>query len=188
MLFLTDSARVEDPLAVARSLPAGAGIILRDYDSATRNRLAADLSAICRQKYLLFLVAGDERLAQKVGAHGIHQPEHAISQIAPIRRRHPDWWITASAHSGPAARKAHLAGADAVLVSPVFSTLSHPGAATLGVRRLAQIAGVAGLPAFALGGIDVHNVHRLRGSGASGIAAIGGLATQNGQIKQKSWG
>lgn len=185
MLFLTDNARVDDPLAIARSLPPGAGVILRDYDLVTRGQLADELSVLCRLNHLLLLIAGSEGLAQQVGAHGVHMPEYAISQIAPIRHRHPDWWITAAAHSAPAARRAHQAGADAVLVSPVFSTLSHPGAPTLGVRRFTAIARASGLPTYALGGVDAQNVHRLRGSKACGIAAIGGLANQ---IKQKSWG
>ncbi len=178
MLFLTEAARVSDPFAVAQALPAGAGVILRDYDLDGREQLATDLAIVCRQNSLLFLVAGHEHLAGQVGADGMHFPQYAIGQIAPVRYRHPDWWLTAAAHSISAAHQARTAGADAVLVSPVFSTLSHPGASHMGVHRFASIARTSEIPAYALGGIDATNAHRLRGSRAYGIAAISGLATE----------
>jgi len=39
-------------------------------------------------------------------------------------------------------------------VSPVFATRSHPGRPALGAEEAARLAGIAGCPAIALGGMD----------------------------------
>ena len=86
--------------------------------------------------------------------------------------------VTAAAHDGAAVRRAVRAGVDAVLLSPVFATASHPGAPTLGAGRFAALARTAAVPVYALGGIDPGSVRRLGGTGAAGIAAIGALLDQ----------
>ncbi|MGE0665264.1 MAG: thiamine phosphate synthase [Sphingomonadales bacterium] len=174
--FMTDRAQVADPLAAAAALPRGAGVILRDYDAADRPALAAALAETCRERSLLFLVAGDERLAARVGADGLHLPEWQSARIVPIRRRRPAWLITAAAHGAVALRRAARAGADAAFLSPVFPTRSHPGARHLGPVRFAALARSTDMPVYALGGVDGGNIMRLRACGSAGIAAIGAVA------------
>ncbi|MEN3975324.1 thiamine phosphate synthase [Emcibacter sp. SYSU 3D8] len=174
--FMTDRARVADPGAVALTLPRGAGIILRDYDAPGRAELAHALAGIARRRGLLFLVAGDEALAAASGADGIHLPEWLAGRIRAIRRRHPSWLVTAAAHGRTALRRAALAGADAVFVSPVFPTRSHPDAPCLGVLRFAALVRSADVPVYALGGVNAQSIARLRATGAAGAAAIGGIA------------
>jgi thiamine-phosphate pyrophosphorylase len=88
------------------------------------------------------------------------------------RARHPHWIITAAAHSLRALMG--LREIDAVFLSPVFATTSHPGARALGPARAALIARAAPVPVYALGGITARNAGLLAPS-FSGIAAIGGL-------------
>ena len=45
----------------------------------------------------------------------------------------------------------------------------------MGVMRFASLIRRAGAPAYALGGVNAGTVRRLRGSGAVGVAAVGGL-------------
>ena len=63
---------------------------------------------------------------------------------------------------------------DALLLSPVFATASHPGAPVLGPVRGAMIAAASRVPVYALGGIGPHNAARLPRA-FSGIAAITSL-------------
>ncbi|MDA5192445.1 thiamine phosphate synthase [Govanella unica] len=174
--FLTDHNRVPDPERVVATLPAGSGVILRDYGYAKRERLATDLALCAGHHGLIFLVAGDMRIAEDVGADGVHIPERDYEHLASLRAAHPRWLLTAAAHSGDAVRRAVTAGADAVFVSPVFPTRSHPGEDALGLDAFAAIADQASLPVIALGGIDGVTVQQLSGTPIAGIAAIGALA------------
>ena len=174
LVLMTDAARLADPLPAARALPAGSAIILRHYGAPDREALARRLAAVARRRGLLLLVGEDPALARGVGAAGVHLPERAAALARAVRWR-AAWLVTTAAHSPAALRKAAAAGADAALLSPVFATASHPGIRPLGPRRFAALAEASPIPVYALGGIDRARARLLRGSGAIGIAAIGGL-------------
>ena len=87
----------------------------------------------------------------------------------------PGWLVTAAAHSPQALVLARRAGADAALLSPVFPTASHPGAPALGLMRFASWCRCSPIAVYALGGITSQNSRRLQGTGAKGIAGIGGF-------------
>ena len=65
--------------------------------------------------------------------------------------------------------------ADAAFLSPVFATASHPGANALGTEEFTRLVQIAPCPVYALGGITKENAPALMGTGAIGLAAIGGL-------------
>lgn len=174
LLAMTDALRLPDPCAAAASLPAGSGVVLRHYGDPGREALGRELAAICQRRGLLLLVAGDIGLALRLGADGVHLPEHRLG-ACPAARRHGLPIVTVAAHGEAAIRRAARLGADAVLLSPVFPTASHPGASVLGPWRFARLARRAAIAVYALGGITAVTAHRLKGSGAAGVAAIGAL-------------
>lgn len=179
LFLMTDSVRLPDPRPVACRLPRGSGIVVRHYDDPGRERLACDLVTLGRARKLTILVAGDWRLARRTGADGVHLPEYLSGRAAQARHAGDGatgWIVTAAVHSARAAWKASEAGANAVFLSPVFPTKSHPQAEALGPLRFARIASGLPRPVIALGGITAKSAPRLIGSGAAGIAAIGGLA------------
>ncbi len=180
LILLSDPARFGDPRPAATRLPRGAALVLRHYGLPGRESLARDLVAICRPRGVFLLVAADGALAARVGAAGLHLPEGLAMTATTWRRRHPGWLVTAAAHSLPALHKAARAGAQAALLSPLFATASHPERRQLGVVRFAALARATPVPVYALGGIAAGNVRRLRGSGAVGIAAIGGILAELG--------
>jgi thiamine-phosphate pyrophosphorylase len=175
LILMTDQARLPDPAAAARSLPRGSAVILRHTDMRTRATLGRALVEIARERGLLLLVAGDSRLAADIGAHGLHLPEARAREAAYWRALRPSWLITASAHSARGLAVARSAGADAALLAPVFATSSHPDREPLGVVRVRLMAARAGLPVYALGGINAQTIARLRCAKLAGIAAIEGL-------------
>ena len=69
-----------------------------------------------------------------------------------------------------------MCGADAALLSPVFATASHPDERPLGLEGFNLLAAQAGLPVYALGGINANNAARLLSGRAVGIAAITAFA------------
>lgn len=179
--LVTDAARLSDPLPAAARLPRGSGVLFRHYEwpGSRRERLALRLAALCRTRGLILLVAGDARLALRCGADGLHLPEAMLARAAGVARRHPEWLLTAAAHGVGAIARAALGGVDAVLISPVFPTGSHPGTPGMGVVRFAQLAAMArrkGLGVYALGGITGATAQRLVHVPKNGTAAITGMA------------
>jgi len=171
--LVTDSRRTPDPATLIRQAPPGVGVIFRHYEARDREIIGRRLVALCRASRRSFLVAGDAKLAQRLRADGLHLPETAVAALRGVRRRHPGWLVTVSAHRLPTLLKAFRDGADAVVVAPVFATESHPDAAVMGRLRFTQLVHAAPLPVYALGGIDERSAATLAASGAAGFAAIG---------------
>lgn len=176
--MLTDRARLANPLPAVETLPRGSAVILRHYGDPQREALAFRLAAACRLLGLRLLIADDIPLAARVGADGIHLPEYRTRRPrrGPTLRSRSGWLVTAAAHSPRAIMRAAQAGADAVLLAPVFPTNSHPGAASIGPLRFAAWTRQSPVPVYALGGISIPSARRLTASGAAGFAGIEGFA------------
>lgn len=181
--LMSDGRRLADPEAVLAVLPRGAGFILRHYDAPDRAALAARLAALCRKRGIVLVIAGDWRLAARVGAAGVHLAEHAAHKGpdagARLWRRNKARLLTVAAHGASGLRRARDLKASAVLLSPVFTTPSHPERRTLGVTRLAALTRMMSVPVIALGGISAANIGGLRNSGCAGIAGIGFILEKN---------
>jgi len=164
-------------LPVAAALPRNSAVIFRHYGAPDREDLAARLVAQSRRRGIRVLVAADAGLAARIGADGLHLPQALAARGPGVWQswRRPDWLVTAAAHSPAALWRARAAGADAALLSPVFSTASHPGGAALGVLRFAAWCRNSPLPVYALGGVSAANIRRLKGCGARGLAGISGF-------------
>ncbi|MEQ1888686.1 MAG: thiamine phosphate synthase [Alphaproteobacteria bacterium] len=173
--LLSDTLLLADPLDALRHLPPGSGFIFRHYDHPEREAMARILRRLCRQRRILFLLAGDWRMAVRLGADGAHFPEGLAHRARAMRANSPHSIITVAAHSAGGVYRAYKSGAEGVLLSPLFATQSHPGAAALGPVRFAGLASRARLPVIALGGISARNARRLKGSGAAGIAGVSGI-------------
>ena len=188
LILMTDRKRLADPMPVVETLPRGGAVILRHYGDREREALAFRLAFICRERGLRLLIAGDVRLAARVRADGVHLPEGRATKAASGWRigRRPGWLVTAAAHSPAAIMRAAQAGVDAVLLSPVFPTKSHPGAATIGPLRFAAWVRESPLPVYALGGVSVHSARRLASSGAVGFAGIGGFTAATRSLADTS--
>ncbi len=174
-LFLfSDPVRLADPRAVAARLPAGAAVVARGLAPGVLRGLAA----LARRRRLVLLVAGDGRLALRHGA-GLHVPDRrVVAGLLPFllarRGRQAPLLLTAAAHGRAGLARARRLGAGLVVLSPVFPTLSHPGAPALGPWRWAALARRAGRPVAALGGITGVSAARLP-RGVAALCAIGGF-------------
>lgn len=180
-ILMTDEDRLADPLPTVESLPRGSAVILRHYGFSGREELARRLVSMTRRRHIKVLVAADARLAHRVGADGLHLPE-AMAALGPGPWRawaKPGWMVTAAAHSPAALFRAQASGADAVLLSPVFPTASHPEAAGLGPVRFSRWCRQSPLPVYALGGLTAAGIKRLEGSNVMGFAGISGFV-ENG--------
>lgn len=175
LFFVTDPARTRDPCAVAARLPRGCGVIYRAFGAADALEVACRLGEIARERGLVLLVGLDPELAEIAGAQGVHLPERALSDAPALRRHRPDWILTGSAHGVEGLIAGRAAALDAMLLSPVFASRSPSAVEALGLERFSDLARDAGLPVYALGGVNAETAPGLVGSGAAGIAAVEGL-------------
>lgn len=175
LVLLTDESRLPDPLVVAGKLPIGSLVILRHYAATNREELGINLAKLCRAKRLTLLVAGDLALAQKLKV-GLHLPEYLLTRPLPaLRLLGKRKLLTAACHSRAAMTRAQSAGVKALLLSPVFATMSHPGAKGLGVLAFRRLVRNCPLPVYGLGGVNAGSIGLLTGSGAAGAAGISGF-------------
>jgi thiamine-phosphate pyrophosphorylase len=171
LVLMTDDARLPDPLAAARRLPRGALVVVRSRNDARRAEWAHALVAVGRSRGLLVLIANDAALASHCGADGVHLSQANAHQAAHWRALRPRWFLSAAAHPLRAAMLCKFV--DAVFLSPVFPTASHPSALAMTPVRANRLALSLVAPVYALGGVTARNACLLHGF--AGIAAIGAL-------------
>ena len=176
LLFFTDPARTPDPERVAERLPAGAAVVFRAFGAPDAEEQGLKLREITRRRGLVFLVGADEALALAVAADGLHLPERLAADLPRLRAARPDWLITIAAHGAAAAKAGAAAGADALVVSPVFPSASPSAGTPLGVEGLEAIVAAVTTPVYALGGIRADTAGRLAQTGIVGIAAVEALS------------
>ena len=169
--LFTDAVRLPDPLPAIARLPRGCGVVFRHDGVPGRAALAATAARLCRRRGLLMVIAGDPWLAAAVGA-GLHLRGGRVGRPWRHGWLRPGQLVTSSAHDAPELVRARRAGASAVFVSPLFPTLSHPGARPLGPVRWAALAQRARGQVLALGGVSGATVRRVP-PGAIGAGVIG---------------
>jgi thiamine-phosphate pyrophosphorylase len=129
-----------------------------------RTRFVA-LKRLARRRGHRVVLAGSVAQARRWGADGAYGPAAVVARGPALLR-------LATAHSLHEIRRATRS--DALLLSPVFPTRSHPGGRVLGAVRFHLIEGHAQVPVIALGGMTAR---RARTHGIRRWAAIDGLAT-----------
>lgn len=168
---LTDPDRTPDPVALAQSLPRGAGLVLRHFGREDQIALARPLARLCRSRGLVFLVANDGELARSVKAQGVHWPQASAHRARLWARRRPDWLMTASAHDHVAV-SAPGEGIAAVFLSPVFPSASPSAGPPLGAVRAARMARRARVAVYALGGVNTRTLPDVDTRLFSGVCAV----------------
>jgi thiamine-phosphate pyrophosphorylase len=161
--LLTDARLAGHGLVAARRLPPGSSIILRSDDLRERERrlLATKLKRIAVARGLYLFVAGlRPAQARRLGVHGVHLRSRSASQAKSAQRL--GLATSAPVHNHSEARVAAKAGIDYALISPLFATRSHPGAALLPLRRFIALALATKALPIALGGMTAMRCRKLR--------------------------
>lgn len=78
----------------------------------------------------------------------------------------------AACHDAVSLKQAQQIGCDAVFISPVKSTTTHPEAVALGWDRFSDLAQNSQIPVFALGGVHPDDLATAQQHGAYGLAGI----------------
>lgn len=150
-LWLFSDARNDAVLETAlHRLPPGSGFVFRHYHLTLAARRARfdELAAVCRAKRHLTVIGGDRVTALAWGADGIYGDPTKLS-------RGDDGLLRlATVHDAREIALADRARVDAMFLSPVYPTRSHPGGPSLGSNEFLALAARARAPVIALGGMD----------------------------------
>lgn len=167
-IWLVSDARNDAALERAlKHLPRGSGLIFRHYHLPPPERRARfkQLRRLARQHGHRMVLSGSAAEARHWGADGAYGAD--LSSGGSTLR-------LVTVHSLRELRRAHRA--DAVLLSPVFPTRSHPGGKVLGPVRWRAIAALSPVPVIALGGMTARRARRIGAERWAGIDAFCGKA------------
>lgn len=156
-LWLLSDARNDTRLEHAlRALPGGSGFVFRHYHLplGARHRRFAELAALARACGHVVVLSGSPALARAWEAQGVYGAANAAERVYGLL-------CLATAHDGRQITLAAQAGADAVFLSPVFPTRSHPDSRTLGPERFRELAACSPVPVIALGGMTAERAREL---------------------------
>jgi thiamine-phosphate pyrophosphorylase len=160
-------------LRSVQRMPQASGVIFRHYhlEAIQRRALFRQVARICRRRGHILLVAGSANDARRWHADGFHQS----AQGKPRRqsRMRGRLLLSAPVHNHAEMAEARRLHADIMLLSPLYTTRSHPGNRPLGLIRFRQLAALSGgAKLIALGGMTRQKAAMLNKSLVHGWAAI----------------
>ncbi|HUY15608.1 MAG TPA: thiamine phosphate synthase [Terriglobia bacterium] len=148
---------------------------IREKDLDTRTLLELTSAAMQAARDCAARIVLNDRMdvAIAAGAAGIHLGNQSLPASV-VRRIAPSGFLVGvSCHSMEDAANAEAAGADYVLLGPIFETPSKLAyGPPLGLPLLEAVAHRAKLPVLALGGITLRRIQTCVMAGAVGIAGI----------------
>ncbi len=112
-------------------------------------------------------INAEMELALALNAAGVHFTSQQLMQL----QTKPEGLLCgASCHNAEELAQAEKLGLDYAMLSPVQPTLSHVGADSLGWEMFTEMIAGYSLPVYALGGMQMDDLHAARLHGAHGIA------------------
>jgi thiamine-phosphate pyrophosphorylase len=149
---------------------------IREKDLPARSLLALTEAAArqARQQGRTRVMVNDRLdVALAAHAHGVHLGTRSMP-VDLVRRLAPrEFVVGVSCHSLQEALAAEAAGANYILLGPIFATPSKlQYGPPLGLAKLREVTSQISIPVFALGGITLDRVPPCRQNGAAGIAGI----------------
>lgn len=160
---------------VCAAVAGGVDVVqLREKERPERElaALASTAADLCRRLGVLFIVNDHPRLALQVGADGVHVGQRDM----PVGRAREivgaELLVGLSTHAPGEVDAAQAGGADYLGVGPVHETPTKPGRPAVGTPLVSYAAEHAGVPFFAIGGIDLANVGEVVCAGASRVCVV----------------
>lgn len=158
-------------------LPYASCLQLRSktLDAVSLASAGSRLRDACADAGVTFIVNDDARLAQALGADGVHLGEHDGAIEDARRLLGDDAFIGVSCYDDPTrANAATAAGADYIAFGAFFPSPTKPDARRASLELLHASASLA-LTRVAIGGITPDNAGSLIAAGADLVAVISGV-------------
>jgi len=179
LCYITDRRALEPnplPPRIFDAIRAGVDLIqIREKDLATRELMDLVKGAVDGARGTKARITVNDRLdvALALGAAGVHLGTQSMPARAARACVPPDFLVGVSCHSVEDTLEAEAAGADYVVLGPIFPTASKLAyGPPLGLATLQEAASRVNTPILALGGITVERVKACLEAGATGIAGI----------------
>jgi thiamine-phosphate pyrophosphorylase len=180
LYYITDRKQIKSrtlDACMVQAIAAGVDWVqIREKDLPARCLLGiAEVAVEQAHRRGLSRVMVNDRLdvALAAQAHGVHLGTRSMPADL-VRRLVPrEFVVGVSCHSLEEALTAQAAGADYILLGPIFATPSKlPYGPPLGLVKLREVTSRISIPVFALGGVTLDRVAACRQNGAAGIAGI----------------
>lgn len=149
----------------------------KDLSTPALAALGRKLRLVCGDA--LLVINGNPEAAALSGAAGVHLPEDAMPVAEARRRAEQPVLVGRSVHSVPSAMRAEADGADYLVVGTIFDSQSKPGKTPEGLALLSKVAAVVRIPVLGIGGITASNAQQVMDAGASGVAVISSILSQD---------
>lgn len=166
------------PQQVEAALKGGATCVqLREKNIADSSILAEarEISALCKQYHVPFILNDNVALAAQCGADGVHLGQEDMDPAEARRILGPDAIIGVSAHNVAEAKAAVAAGADYLGCGAMFATTTKTNVTALPKETLRAICAAVGVPVVAIGGISKQNLLSLAHCGEAGVALVSAI-------------
>ena len=166
------------PQQVEAALKGGATCVqLREKNLADSSILAEarEISALCKQYRVPFILNDNVALAAQCGADGVHLGQEDMGPAEARRILGPDAIIGVSAHNVAEAKAAVAAGADYLGCGAMFATTTKTNVTALPKETLRAICAAVGVPVVAIGGISKQNLLSLAHCGEAGVALVSAI-------------
>jgi thiamine-phosphate pyrophosphorylase len=159
---------------VAAAVRGGATSVQVRLKRATPREVVEITKAIVSKVPVPVIVNDRADIALAAGAAGVHVGEADLPVIA-IRRFAPVSFII-GASLGAEAELANAKEADYVGIGPLFATDTKGDAGkAIGIEGFRKLAGLAGRPAVAVGGLSADRAAQVMAAGAAGVAMINAI-------------
>lgn len=165
--------------SVEQVILGGARVIQYRNKSASKTTQydeANELSILCKQHQVCFIINDDPQLAKAVNADGVHVGKED-GKIADARKQLGNQAIIGVScyNQLENARRSMTQGADYVAFGRFFPSKTKPDAVQADLQLLKEAAQQLSMPIVAIGGINRDNAQELIQCGASSVAVINDL-------------
>lgn len=147
----------------------------KELDEKTFLGEAAEIKKLCEKYGVPFVINDNVNIAIKANADGVHIGQNDLEAGYVRSLIGEEKILGVSVQTVEQALLAEKMGADYLGVGAVFATGSKNDADDVSHEMLKAICNAVKIPVVAIGGIGKSNVHKLGGSGISGVAVISAI-------------
>ena len=147
--LISDQRNDDRILETLERMPRGSGFVFRHYhlDDTERRARFATYAERARERGHIIALSATVEIAHTWGADAVYGSPDKLGPVNSTLLRF------ATAHNAAQLQTALTAQVDAVFLSPVFSTRSHPDGAVLGPMGFQALSQQSTVPVVALGGM-----------------------------------